>query len=115
MWRAATRWCSRVGTGRAAAVAVRSGGGDRGRAGPQRHARTRRALSDVGHVDRLVVAAIERDRTRRRLRRHRATKLAVLKLVGYTEVLHTLLPRMSAESSIVFFGGRAKDRPYPGR
>ena len=44
----------------------------------------------------------------------RATKLAVLKLVGYTEVIHTLLPRMNAESSVVLFGGRAKDRPYPG-
>ena len=73
------------------------------------------ALSDVGHVDRLVVAAIERDaNTVADYDVDRATKLAVLKLVGYTEVLHTLLPRMSAESSIVFFGGRAKDRPYPG-
>ncbi len=73
------------------------------------------ALSDVGHVDRLVVAAIERDaNTVADYDVDRATKLAVLKLVGYTEVLHTLLPRMNAESSIVFFGGRAKDRPYPG-
>jgi NAD(P)-dependent dehydrogenase (short-subunit alcohol dehydrogenase family) len=44
----------------------------------------------------------------------RAARLTVLKLVGYTEVVHTLLPRMNAESSIVMFGGRAKDRPYPG-
>jgi NAD(P)-dependent dehydrogenase (short-subunit alcohol dehydrogenase family) len=73
------------------------------------------ALSDVGHVDRLVVAAIERDaNTVADYDVDRATKLAVLKLIGYTEVLHTLLPRMNAESSIVFFGGRAKDRPYPG-
>ena len=38
----------------------------------------------------------------------------VLKLVGYTEVIHTLLPRMAPDSSVVLFGGRAKDRPYPG-
>ena len=37
-----------------------------------------------------------------------------LKLVGYTEVIHALLPRMNADSSVVLFGGRAKDRPYPG-
>jgi NAD(P)-dependent dehydrogenase (short-subunit alcohol dehydrogenase family) len=36
------------------------------------------------------------------------------KLVGYTEVVHTLRPRLSQDGSIVIFGGRAKDRPYPG-
>jgi NAD(P)-dependent dehydrogenase (short-subunit alcohol dehydrogenase family) len=72
-------------------------------------------LSDVGNVDRLIVAAIERDaNTVADYDVDRATKLTVLKLVGYTEVMHTLLPRMTPESSIVFFGGRAKDRPYPG-
>ncbi len=72
-------------------------------------------LSDVGNVDRLVVAAIERDaNTVADYDVDRATKLTILKLVGYTEVMHTLLPRMTPESSIVFFGGRAKDRPYPG-
>ena len=37
-----------------------------------------------------------------------------MKLVGYTETVHTLLDRLSDDSSIVLFGGRAKDRPYPG-
>jgi len=37
-----------------------------------------------------------------------------LKLVGYTEVVHALLPRMPDDASIVLFGGLAKDRPYPG-
>ena len=41
-------------------------------------------------------------------------RLVVLKLVGYTEVIHALLPRMGPDASIVLFGGRAKDRPYPG-
>ena len=73
------------------------------------------ALAGVGEVDRLVVAAIERDQnTIADYDVDRATKLAVLKLVGYTEVIHTLLPRMNPDSSVVLFGGRAKDRPYPG-
>jgi NAD(P)-dependent dehydrogenase (short-subunit alcohol dehydrogenase family) len=73
------------------------------------------ALSDVGEVDRLVIAAIERDQNSiADYDIDRATRLAVLKLVGYTEVVHTLLPRMHDESSVVLFGGRAKDRPYPG-
>jgi NAD(P)-dependent dehydrogenase (short-subunit alcohol dehydrogenase family) len=72
-------------------------------------------LADVGTVDRLVVAAIERDQnTIADYDVDRATSLAVLKLVGYTEVIHTLLPRMGQDSSVVLFGGRAKDRPYPG-
>jgi NAD(P)-dependent dehydrogenase (short-subunit alcohol dehydrogenase family) len=73
------------------------------------------ALADVGEVDRLVVAAIERDQnTVADYDLVRATRLAVLKLVGYTEVIHALLPRMNPDSSVVIFGGRAKDRPYPG-
>jgi NAD(P)-dependent dehydrogenase (short-subunit alcohol dehydrogenase family) len=73
------------------------------------------ALAGVGSVDRLVVAAIERDQnTIADYDVDRATSLAVLKLVGYTEVIHTLLPRMGQDSSVVVFGGRAKDRPYPG-
>jgi NAD(P)-dependent dehydrogenase (short-subunit alcohol dehydrogenase family) len=73
------------------------------------------ALAGVGEVDRLVVAAIERDQnTVTDYDVDRATRLAVLKLVGYTEVIHTLLPRMNPDSSVVLFGGSAKDRPYPG-
>ncbi|WP_198346332.1 MULTISPECIES: SDR family oxidoreductase [Nocardioides] len=73
------------------------------------------ALAGVDTVDRLVVAAIERDQNSvADYDVDRATRLAVLKLVGYTEVVHTLLSRMHSESSVVLFGGRAKDRPYPG-
>jgi NAD(P)-dependent dehydrogenase (short-subunit alcohol dehydrogenase family) len=43
-----------------------------------------------------------------------AQRLVTMKLVGYTEVVHALLPRMSDDSSIVMFGGLARDRPYPG-
>ena len=62
-----------------------------------------------------MVAAIERDQNSiADYDVDRATRLAMLKLVGYTEVVHALLPRMNDESSVVLFGGRAKDRPYPG-
>jgi NAD(P)-dependent dehydrogenase (short-subunit alcohol dehydrogenase family) len=75
------------------------------------------ALADVDSVDTLVLAAVERDaNTVADYDIARALRLVTLKLVGYTEVVHTLLPRMpaAAESSVVVFGGRAKDRPYPG-
>jgi NAD(P)-dependent dehydrogenase (short-subunit alcohol dehydrogenase family) len=73
------------------------------------------SLAGVGTVDRLVIAAIERDQNSiADYDVDRATRLAVLKLVGYAEVVHSLLPRMNDESSVVLFGGRAKDRPYPG-
>ncbi len=72
-------------------------------------------LAGVGDVDRLVLVAIERDQNSvSDYDVDRATKLTVLKLVGYTEVVHSLLPAMNPGSSIVMFGGRAKDKPYPG-
>ena len=38
----------------------------------------------------------------------------VMKLVGYPETIHVLADRLGEDSSVVLFGGRAKDRPYPG-
>jgi len=73
------------------------------------------ALADVGPVDHLVIAAIERDDNKiRDYSVERAINLTTLKLVGYSEVIHTLIDRLSDDSSIVLFGGLAKDRPYPG-
>lgn len=73
------------------------------------------ALADIGAVDRLILAAIERDEnTVRDYDIGRARRLVTLKLVGYTEAISTLAPRMSPNSSVVIFGGLAKDRPYPG-
>jgi NAD(P)-dependent dehydrogenase (short-subunit alcohol dehydrogenase family) len=73
------------------------------------------ALAGVGPVDHLVLAAIHRDEAAvADYGIAGAVNLVTLKLVGYTEVIHTLLPQMSADSSIVVFGGQAKDRPYPG-
>lgn len=72
-------------------------------------------LAGVGPVAGLVVAAIERDEnTCRDYDVARAMRLVVLKLVGYTEVVHALLDRMDDDSAVVLFGGLALDRPYPG-
>jgi NAD(P)-dependent dehydrogenase (short-subunit alcohol dehydrogenase family) len=73
------------------------------------------ALADVGPVDRLVLAAIDRDANSiADYDIDRATRLATIKLIGYAEVIHALRPGMGEGASIVVFGGRAKDRPYPG-
>ena len=62
-----------------------------------------------------MLAAIERDANSvRDYDIERAIRLATLKLVGYTEVLHCLHPRMHDDTSVLLFGGLAKDRPYPG-
>jgi NAD(P)-dependent dehydrogenase (short-subunit alcohol dehydrogenase family) len=72
-------------------------------------------LAGVVRVDHLVLTAIERDQnTVADYDIGRATYLSTLKLVGYIEVIHTLLPRLTETASIVLFGGLAKDRPYPG-
>ena len=73
------------------------------------------ALAGVGAVDHVVLAAIERDVNKvREYDIAGALRLVTLKLVGYTEVIHTLLPRLEDASSILIFGGLARDRPYPG-
>jgi NAD(P)-dependent dehydrogenase (short-subunit alcohol dehydrogenase family) len=73
------------------------------------------ALASVGPVRYLVVAAISRDTNPvREYDYESALGLVTMKLVGYTEVVHTLLDRLSEDSAIVLFGGLAKDRPYPG-
>jgi NAD(P)-dependent dehydrogenase (short-subunit alcohol dehydrogenase family) len=75
----------------------------------------RAALGSVAPVKHLVVVAIDRDDNRiADYSIERAIRLVTLKLVGYTEVIHTLLDRLGPDSSIVLFGGLAKDRPYPG-
>lgn len=74
-------------------------------------------LAGVGQVDGLVLNAIERDANSvRDYSIERAMHLVTLKLVGYTEVVHTLVERIppTADSAVVLMGGRAKDRPYPG-
>jgi NAD(P)-dependent dehydrogenase (short-subunit alcohol dehydrogenase family) len=73
------------------------------------------ALAMIGPVRYLIQVAIDRDQnTVRDFDIGRATRLALLKLVGYTEVVHTLVDRLDQSSAIVLFGGQAKDLPYPG-
>ena len=73
------------------------------------------SLGEVGEVDHLVLAAIERDVNKvHEYDIDAAVRLVILKLVGYTEVIHTLMPRLRDDSSILIFGGLARDRPYPG-
>jgi NAD(P)-dependent dehydrogenase (short-subunit alcohol dehydrogenase family) len=72
-------------------------------------------LAELGKVDCLVLAAIERDaKTVRELDVALATRLTTLKLVGYIETVHVLVPQLTPNASIVLFGGQARERPYPG-
>ncbi|MFC8241871.1 SDR family NAD(P)-dependent oxidoreductase [Streptomyces chartreusis] len=73
------------------------------------------ALAGVGRVDHLVIAGVSRDENRvADYDIEAALRLVTLKLVGYTEVVHALGPRLHDDSAVVLFGGQAKERPYPG-
>jgi NAD(P)-dependent dehydrogenase (short-subunit alcohol dehydrogenase family) len=73
------------------------------------------AVAGVGPLDYLVLASIARDENAvRDYDLASAQNLATMKLIGYTETVHALLPSLHDESAVVLFGGRAKDRPYPG-
>jgi NAD(P)-dependent dehydrogenase (short-subunit alcohol dehydrogenase family) len=73
------------------------------------------ALAGIDSVRNLVIGAIERDlNTAKNYNIEGAMKLVTLKLVGYVEVIHALVPKFTKDASIVLFGGVAKDRPYPG-
>jgi NAD(P)-dependent dehydrogenase (short-subunit alcohol dehydrogenase family) len=73
------------------------------------------ALAAVGPVEYVVLAAIERDTNAvREYDIDAALRLVTLKLVGYTEAVHALLPRFVDGAAVLIFGGLARDRPYPG-
>ena len=73
------------------------------------------ALEGLGDVSRLVLAGVQRDvNTLRDYDMDAALRLVTLKLVGYVEVVHALVDRLHDDSSILIFGGLAKERPYPG-
>jgi len=72
-------------------------------------------LANVRGVEHLVLAAIERDVNKvHEYDIAGALRLVTLKLVGYTAVVHALLPQLRDDSGILIFGGLARDRPYPG-
>jgi len=73
------------------------------------------ALHEVGPVSRLVLSAIARDNNfAKEYDVEAGTELTTMKLVSYVEVIHALVPKFIDTASVVLFGGRAKDRPYPG-
>jgi NAD(P)-dependent dehydrogenase (short-subunit alcohol dehydrogenase family) len=73
------------------------------------------ALADLDDIRHVALVAIERDENNvRDYSIEDAIRLTTLKLVGYTEVVHQLLPRMSGDGSVVIYGGQAQARPYPG-
>ncbi|OJU83073.1 MAG: short-chain dehydrogenase [Solirubrobacterales bacterium 70-9] len=73
------------------------------------------ALAGIDSVRHIALVAIERDEnTVADYSIEDAIRLTTLKLVGYTEVVHQLAPRMSGEGSVVLYGGQAQARPYPG-
>jgi len=73
------------------------------------------ALADVAAVDHLVLAAIARDtNTLDNYDIASARNLVTMKLLGNTAVVSAMQDRLAEDGSIVLFGGRAKDRPYPG-
>ena len=73
------------------------------------------ALAGIGRVQHLALVAIDRDSNSiKEYDIASAIRLVTLKLVGYTAVINALVDRLDASSSIVLFGGQAKDLPYPG-
>lgn len=72
------------------------------------------SLAGIGAVDRLAIAAIERDENSiREYDLERATRLVTIKLLGYSEVVHVLVPRLAEDAAVLLFGGLALRRPYP--
>jgi NAD(P)-dependent dehydrogenase (short-subunit alcohol dehydrogenase family) len=73
------------------------------------------ALTEVDAVDHVILSAIARDLNYvAEYDIAKARYLAIMKLIGYTAVVSALTDRLPEDASIVLFGGRAKDRPYPG-
>lgn len=101
---------------RAAAVAAEIGGKTTGIAlDISRPEEIAKGLAGIGPVKHVVLAAIERDEnTVKNYNIESAIRLVTLKLVGYTEVVHALSARFTPDTSVVLFGGLAKERPYPG-
>lgn len=101
---------------RAAAIAAKIGGSTSGigfdLAAPETIAST---LDSVGAVSRLVLCGIARDsNTVKDYDIKAAIDLTVMKLVGYLAAINAVTDQLDEDASVVLFGGRAKDRPYPG-
>ena len=74
----------------------------------------RAALAEGPAIDHLVLVPIDQLMTNvKNFDVAAANKALHVKLTGYIEVVHTVLPRLKPTSAIVLFGGLAKARPYP--
>lgn len=101
---------------RAQAVAKEIGGQTRGvgfdLAEPEKIAER---LGEIAEIDSLVLTAIERDsNTIHEFNVPGAIRSTTLKLVGYLETIHVLVPSLTQDASIILYGGQARVRPYPG-
>lgn len=101
---------------RSAGVAAELGDGATGLGFDMAHPETiAPALADVGPVAHLVLAAVLRDNNPiGEYNISTALELVTMKMVGYTETIHALIPKFTENASVVLFGGLAKERPYPG-
>lgn len=73
------------------------------------------ALADVGPVQHLVLTAISRDQNPiHEYNIATANTLITMKMIGYTETVHALIPKFTEDASVLMYGGLAKERPYPG-
>jgi NAD(P)-dependent dehydrogenase (short-subunit alcohol dehydrogenase family) len=73
------------------------------------------AMQPVTEVDYLVITAIPQYfNTFAEFDTAQAIEAVTVKLVGYTATIRALFDRFTPDTSVVLFGGLAKDRPYPG-
>jgi len=73
------------------------------------------SLAEVSDVDHVVITAIAQAvNSAKSFDVALAVDAVTTKLVGYTESLRVLLPKLRPGAAVVLFGGVAKDRPYPG-
>lgn len=73
------------------------------------------SLAGITEVDHLVITATQQmPNTLADFDVASAIEAVTIKLVGYTETVRVLRDRFTPTASVVFFGGLAKDRPYPG-
>ncbi len=73
------------------------------------------SFADLDEVDHLVVGAFKPDRNSvKSYDVPGAVRLTTIKLVGYVEAIHTLIPRFAPGAAIVLIGGQAREFPYLG-
>jgi len=73
------------------------------------------AFAGLGPVDHLVIGAFEAIfNPMKDFSAAGAERLATIKLVGYAETVHALLPQFAPGASVVLIGGQAREFPYTG-